>query len=507
VNPITEAASVLLARGPGSFEVFAVRRSASLRFFGGFFAFPGGKVGVADGAPLPGAGTPNLAVRRLTAARELFEETGVLVARRPDGSFPPSGPELSQARRDLVEDGAPFAAVLQRFGAVVHPDDFRYVGGFVTPPFTTMRFDTAFFHTDLPPGQQPEVWPGELDHGRWTTAEALLAEWTRGDCLVSPPTLTMLEAIRGRPVVELAERLAPLLASLDAGAIHPIFWAPHVQMIPLHTIALAPSTHTNAFLVGRDPVFLIDPGPEKTEEQERLFAILDARRGAGQPLTAVVLTHHHPDHVGAAAACSRRYGVPIWAHTLTAQALAARLQVSRFLGDGDRLELGPAPDGRGRWHLEAVHTPGHAPGHLAFYDPYYRLLFAGDMVSTLSSIIIAPPDGDLTVYLDSLRRLLTFDCRLLLPAHGSASPRPRETLEECIAHRAKREEQLLAALGPQPRRVKDLLPELYKGLPESLTRLAELQMLAGLEKLQREGRVVTAVEEGEMAWVLRTRSG
>jgi glyoxylase-like metal-dependent hydrolase (beta-lactamase superfamily II) len=280
-----------------------------------------------------------------------------------------------------------------------------------------------------------------------------------------------------------------------------------MQMIPLHTIALAPSTHTNAFLVGRDPVYLIDPGPEKAEEQERLFAILDARRDAGQPLTAVVLTHHHPDHVGAAAACSRCYGVPVWAHPLTAQALAARLQVSRFLGDGDRLELGPAPDGRGRWHLEAVHTPGHAPGHLAFYDPYYRLLFAGDMVSTLSSIIIAPPDGDLAVYLDSLRRLLTLDCRLLLPAHGSASPRPRETLEECIAHRAKREEQLLAALGPQPSRVKDLLPELYKGLPESLSRLAELQTLAGLQKLQREGRVLTAVEEGETTWILRTPSG
>jgi ribonuclease/clavin/mitogillin len=365
----------------------------------------------------------------------------------------------------------------------------------------------VFFQADLPPGQQPEVWPGELDQGRWTTAEALLDEWTRGDCLVSPPTLTMLEAIRARPVVELAERLAPLLTSLEAGCLPPIFWAPHVQMLPLHTIALAPSTHTNAFLVGRDPAYLIDPGPEKTEEQQRLFAVLDARRDAGHPLTAIVLTHHHPDHVGAAAACSRRYGVPVWAHPLTARVLAAQVHVSRFLDEGDRLELGAAPDGRGPWHLEAIHTPGHAPGHLAFYDPYYRLLYAGDMVSTLSSIIIAPPDGDLAVYLDSLRRLQGFDCRLLLPAHGSASTRPHQTLEECIAHRTKREEQLLAVLGPQPRRIKDLLPELYKGLPESLTRLAELQTLAGLQKLQREGRVATAVEDGERVWILAQTIG
>jgi endoribonuclease LACTB2 len=506
VNPITEAASVLLARGPGSSEVFAVRRAESLRFFGGFFAFPGGKVSEED-VPQPASpAASDLGVRRLTAARELFEETGVLVARRPDGSFASSGPELAQARRELVEGSLLFAGVLQRFGAAVHGGDFRHVGRLVTPPFTTMRFDTVFFQADLPPGQQPEVWPGELDHGRWTTAEALLDEWTRGDCPVSPPTLTMLEAIRGRPVLELAERLAPLLASLDAGAIHPIFWAPWVQMLPLQTIALAPSTHTNAFLVGRDPAYLFDPGPEKPEEQQRLFAVLDARREAGQPPTAVVLTHHHPDHVGAAPACSRRYGIPVWAHAATARALAGKVQVSRFLDDGDRIELGPTPDGRASWRLETIHTPGHAAGHLAFYDPHYRLLFAGDMVSTLSSIIIAPPDGDLTVYLASLRRLQTYDSRLLLPSHGSASTRPGQTLEEAIAHRAKREEQLLAVLGLGPRRVQDLLSELYKGLPESLTRLAELQTLAGLEKLQREGRVAAAVEGGETAWVLRTPS-
>jgi hypothetical protein len=75
-------------------------------------------------------------------------------------------------------------------------------------------------------------------------------------------------------------------------------------------------------------------------------------------------------------------------------------------------------------------------------------------------------------------------------------------LEECLAHRAKREEQLLATLQTGPRRVKDLLPELYKGLPESLTRWAELQTLAGLEKLQREGRVAGAEEGGETAWSL-----
>src|SRR5207237_6035660 len=123
-------------------------------------------------------------------------------------------------------------------------------------------------------------------------------------CLHSPPTLTFLQAAQGLPVDELPQSLAGLLASCDAGAIPPIFFAPDVQMLPLAASALPPSTHTNAYLVGRDPAYLIDPGPEQSEEQKRLFDALDAQRAQGRRLAAVVLTHHHPDHVGAARACA-----------------------------------------------------------------------------------------------------------------------------------------------------------------------------------------------------------
>jgi glyoxylase-like metal-dependent hydrolase (beta-lactamase superfamily II) len=201
-----------------------------------------------------------------------------------------------------------------------------------------------------------------------------------------------------------------------------------------------------------------------------------------------VLTHHHPDHIGAAAVCAQRYRVPVLAHPLTAQALQGKVAVDRFLNDGDRLDLG---DGR---HLEAIFTPGHAPGHLAFYEPRFRLLFVGDMVSTLSSVVIAPPEGNLAVYLDSLRRLRTYPARLLLPAHGPPSARPTFTLDECLEHRRKREEQLLAALGTQPRSIADLAVEMYRGLPEKMMRFAELQVTAGLLKLKDEGRASAALD-------------
>ena len=81
-----------------------------------------------------------------------------------------------------------------------------------------------------------------------------------------------------------------------------------------------------------------------------------------QRLRGVVLTHHHPDHIGAADACAERYGVPILAHPRTAEALRGRIDVQQFVNDGDCLDLGTTPDGKGRWHLQALHTPGHAAG-------------------------------------------------------------------------------------------------------------------------------------------------
>lgn len=495
------AASVVLARAPGSPELLLVQRAENLRFFGGFCAFPGGKVSTADAelAPAPDApGSPCLTPQHVAAVRELFEETGILLARRADGSFPPSDPSWAPLRRDLLEDRLPFAELLTRLGLSLRGEDLIPIGALVTPAFSPMRFDTAFFLAVLPAGQEVDVWPGELTQGVWATPDEILRRWRAAELLVSPPTLSLLASIQHAVAVEhLPQGARSLFEHLETGALPAIWFSPGVLMIPLEVKGLPPATHTNAYLVGDAIRYLIDPAPTDLAEQERMFAVIERETPEGTHLAGVILTHHHPDHIGAAMRSAQRYRVPILAHAVTARLLEGKVAIDRELGDGEKLDLGPAPHGQGRWALQAIHTPGHAPGHLVLWEESYRLLFAADMVSTISSIIVAPPEGDLGRYLDSLRLLLRLPARLLLPSHGPASARPAFVIEEALAHRRTREEQLIAALQAGPRSIPELLPELYRGLPANLMRLAELQTLAGLQKLEREGR---AEKLGDGRW-------
>jgi glyoxylase-like metal-dependent hydrolase (beta-lactamase superfamily II)/8-oxo-dGTP pyrophosphatase MutT (NUDIX family) len=502
---IIPAASVLLYRNPEAPEFFMVRRSADLRFFGGFLAFPGGKVSPSD-QHIPvtlsesRVSTSSKRIDRVAAAaRELFEETGILLARRADNSLPSRSDDLPAWRKAVTTEQMSFEQLLTQQGLSLHADDFESIGNVVTPPFAPMRYDTTFYLSRLPNNQVAEIWPGELDQGFWSGPAQLVESWNRGDCLVSPPSIAILQAIENHAIEDVPVYLAKAFDFHSTGEIPPIFFSPEVRLIPLHTQALPPTSYTNAYLVGREKSYLIDPGCADLSEQGRLFRFVDRFIAQGGRLSAIVLTHHHIDHVAAASACTRRYHVPILAHAATTKLLHGQVDVNDHIQDGDRLDLGSRPDGAGSWHLAAIHTPGHASGHLAFYEPHYQLLFAGDMVSTVSSVVIAPPDGDLTVYLESLKRLASLKCRLLLPGHGSASSAPQETLEMCIAHRIQREEQLLASLASCPRSMNDLLPEVYKGVPEPMMKFARLQLLAGLKKLEQEGKAARDEERWRLS--------
>jgi ribonuclease/clavin/mitogillin len=269
----------------------------------------------------------------------------------------------------------------------------------------------------------------------------------------------------------------------DHGDFFTVDGAPWIRVLPVRTPTLPPATRTNCYIVGEaGRAVAIDPATPHADEQARLDEYV-AREGI--VLEAVVLTHHHVDHVGDAARLAAKHGVPVWAHRETAARVAGRVQISRMIDDGERLDVGPSG-------LRAVFTPGHAPGHLCFVDAAAKAIVAGDMVASVGTIIVEPADsGDMRLYLESLRRLrreVDGGATTLLPAHGPPIADGGARLDFYVAHRLEREGRVAAALGDAPATVAELVPPAYPDVAAALYPLAARSLLAHLYKLEYEGR-------------------
>ena len=283
-------------------------------------------------------------------------------------------------------------------------------------------------------------------------------------------------------VEALYEQVRALVPAASDGAtaeLAPV--APGIRVLALRTPTLPPAAHTNVYLVGPDagPVAVIDPGSPYPDQQAILDHVLSAI-----PPSAVLLTHHHGDHIGGAAALAERWGIPIAAHAGTARRLAGRVAVTQRIEDGETA-----------YGAEAIFTPGHAEGHLCF--AVGDAVIAGDMVAGLGTILIDPSEGDMAVYLASLERLLARPPMVLLPAHGPAIPDGHGKLSEYLAHRRMRESLVAAALHDTPRTLAELVADAYRDTPRALWGLAERSLLAHLVKLAREQR---ATDRGDGRW-------
>ncbi len=285
------------------------------------------------------------------------------------------------------------------------------------------------------------------------------------------------------------DRAGPDLAGPDlAGPDAALVVAPGVEQLALRTPTLPPATHTNSFLVGTREAVLVEPASSFPEEIERVVAWVHARQAAGLTVRAILLTHHHVDHAGGARDLSRRLELPIWAHAATAQRLEGHVAIDRLLDHGEQIAL----DGPTKVTIEAVHTPGHAPGHLCFLMREANVMIAGDMVAGVGTILVEPTDGDMQLYLQSLAQMDELDTRVLLPAHGDPITDPRTRLRFYIQHRLNREAKISAALAElsrvQPAQIHDLVAVAYADTPPIAWPLARLSAEAHLIKLVREGK-------------------
>ena len=264
---------------------------------------------------------------------------------------------------------------------------------------------------------------------------------------------------------------------------------------------------TGTYIVGRGEVAVVDPGPGIDSHRDALHAAL-----AGERVTAILVTHCHSDHSPLAAWLHEETGAPTYAFgphpppdpedevedEELEEEISEGVKVEETLdlafdpdvrvADGDVAARGPG------WTIRGVHTPGHTSNHMCFAFEEEGVLFPGDHVMGWSTTVVSPPDGDMTAYVDSLRKVAGRADRTYWPTHGPAIASPQRYVDALVEHRLQREQQVLDAVRDGLGEIPAIVALLYKDVDEKLHKPAGRSVLAHLVKLVADGSV--RVEDG-----------
>ena len=249
---------------------------------------------------------------------------------------------------------------------------------------------------------------------------------------------------------------------------------------------------TNTYLVGQGAgIAVIDPGPLDAAHQAAILAAL----APGETITHILTTHAHGDHTPLAAPLSKATGAPVLGFgkaTRGQSTIMAQLAAEGVLGGGEGMDASFAPDhqledgeeiiGDG-WRFKALWTPGHHSNHMAFdcdLGDGYGTVFCGDHVMAWSTSIVSPPDGDLTQFMDSCRKLLARPAQVYHPGHGPEIDDPHARLSWLMEHRQARETSILEAIEQAPGTVGSITARVYTDTPAHLLPAAERNVLAHL---------------------------
>src|SRR5438067_6662753 len=291
-----DAAAVILLRprtDPNNPEVYWVKRSTKLAFLGGYRAFPGGQREPFDAeVRVRNCEDEERAAMISCAARELFEEVGVLLAR---GSKTLTVGQRASLFDDLESKRMTWQQLLSHFGLHLEANDFTFVGRWLTPPFAPRRFDTWFFLAHCPIKQEPHVTgDAELESGAWISAQEAYTKWQRHEVLVAPPVLHALITLSDGFTNNLVERFLSI-PEAHRQPTRRIEFRPNYICFPVRTPTKPPATHTNCYLIyTTKEILIVDPGSPYEDEQHALAQCVDDLIAEGREVREIVLTHVHP---------------------------------------------------------------------------------------------------------------------------------------------------------------------------------------------------------------------
>ncbi len=249
---------------------------------------------------------------------------------------------------------------------------------------------------------------------------------------------------------------------------------------------------TNTYLVGtgKRPI-LLDTGVGLDAYDPLLEKGLSETKGANE-LQEIVLTHVHQDHIGGVPNVKKRFGeLTVSKHIWPEKDQAYDFPLT-YIEDGAQVETDGVT-------LRAIHTPGHVKDHLCYYLEEEKALFTGDLVLGAGTTVVPEEGGGLIQYMASLRKLLDLDLAVIYPAHGPAIRDPYKKLNQYIAHRELREQQVLDALNAGLTEIPAMVNRIYTDVPEFLHAAAGNSVQSHLNKLKAEGMVKQ--DDGQWALV------
>lgn len=528
--PTRPAATILLLRDtPEGLEVLMTRRSMTASFAPGAYVFPGGGVDPSDAASHIHArrrvGQSDLHLTQAIAAiRESFEELGLLLARRADGS-PPTPQDTAALDRK-----AAFVSQCAARGLVLAADEVFVLAHWVTDRDLPRRFDVPFLVARMPFGQQPVADEAEQFDPVWVRPADALQRHEADSFFIIFPTIRTLQrlqtmanvdavlqacAVNEQPLWTSCPRAGLLggkearymehehpygeleLVSPDGQIVHHLDWQTERPVPLLRNVMrlTAPNPGamtgpgTNSYLVGDSSTgfLVIDPGPADADHLQGLH------RAAGGDIRMIVCTHSHADHSPGAKPLQDlcRVPPPIFGLPSAATArVASRFTPDRSLADQQLLVLSAPGLESGNTHtLKVIHTPGHAANHLCLVLIEDGLLFSGDHILNGSTTVVDPPDGDMTHYLESLDKLAAVCAEhqvdFILPAHGYVLGQACGAIAHLKAHRLRREAKIIAVMQSQPDgTMDDWVARAYDDVPPRMWNWAKRSLLAHVQRIE-----------------------